>query len=1120
MRKVMLFLLLLLAGEVFGAVVTESEARQTAMAFMSARGKTQADMPVQLSARKAAKRSATASDYYIFNMGNGQGYVVVSGDDRTVPILGYADEGAIVEGDIPDGLQYLLDGYSEQMEWLDANGIDESYNACEARATRKASARTAIAPLIQTRWNQGAPYNNFCPEIDGEKAVTGCVATTLAQLMYYHKLPQESTTAIPGYPITTEDKDKNAYTLNVPQRNATVFDWNNMTKTYADNATGAAADAVATLMLYCGSALQMTYGLSANGGSSAYSEAIPYALKTYFGYDGGVHHTYRSNYSYVEWVDLIYGELSEGRPVALGGQSTGGGHSFICDGYQSDDYFHINWGWGGSSDGYYRLSLLNPYEQGIGGSSTLDGFSYSQDAVIGIQPPVSGNKDYCLSLEGLRLGSSNTQKTSMTFTRTNGEFTDISLYFLVFCYNQGSTAFDFAVQLVDGSNQVVKTFYEETKTMTWNQYNTGDNNSGKGRTITGISIPSSVADGTYYIKVASRPSGTNTWQECFDGDRYQLTAVISDDELTITVPRPSAVYPTQATLSLNENVHGYLTQGYEQEVTANITGGSIDYHGNVILCVNKKPVMGKTLDIPAGQSVIAHYAYIPSEYGNNELALYRGLTRDSNNEIIGSGLIGSSKTVTINESDASNTQTIGVNHIITNLTSDNKLYGNAVHIKVTVSNPSTTNSYVSKLNCSLRKYNKMTDDVKDYIDAEVQSKTVEIAKSESEINLSTAEIDFVYDGVEAGKAYRMRFTYTQGYTEDGKTKKKTVEAYITDPYEMGEGYLVYDSDGSISISPKDDVNLETALCVDLTAISDFTGITVTPSSNPNCLYLLKSDATVPSSLTGANVVKDGVAEQITLTDASDFWSPIEFTANQMSYSRTFTVPAGESGGWSTIMLPFDVAKVEVEGKTVDWFHSASDTGKNFWVKTFTGDGSGKVYFDFADEMKANVPYIIAVPGNDWGEDWKMTGKVVTFISKENQVLKATQVMKQSGDVYNFCGTTKSEKVKDVYMLNDGGNKFVKKTDETSSGAFRAWFGGSAISSLSRQALSIGSGSPTGISEMEDGKMKIENGVYDLQGRRMESSIFNSPLGSAACNKQESSLKKGLYIKNGKKILVR
>ena len=1055
---------------------------------------------IRRKARAATAPSAAESSYYVFNVGTGDGFVIVSGDDRTPEILGYADSGSFSEDNMPDGLRWLLDGYAEQMEWLDDNGLDESYEACASRTSRKAPARTAIAPLIKTRWNQGAPYNAYCPEINGEKAVTGCVATSLAQLMYYHKWPLESTTAIPGYTVTTKDENKNAYTLTVPILSAIALNWNAMTNTYADNATGDAADAVAELMQYCGSALQMIYGLRANGGSSSFSENIPYALNTYFGYDGGVRHAYRKAYSYAEWVSLIYSELSDGRPVALGGQATGGGHSFVCDGYQGDDYFHINWGWGGKSDGYYRLSLLNPYEQGIGGSSTLDGFSYSQDAVIGIQPPVSGNKDYFLSLEGLRLGSSDAYSASKTFKRTDGNFTDISLYFLVFCYNQGSTDFDFAVQLVDGNNEVVQTFYEETKTMLWSGYNTGDNNSGRGRTITGISIPSSVADGTYYIKVTSRPNDTDAWQECFDGDRYQLTAVISGDELTITVPIPATVLPSAATIAVtgDTEAEGYLTKGYEQEVTASITGGAIDYHGNVVLRVNGTAVMGKVLDIPAGQTVDAHFSFIPTEPGDNKLTLWNAKSEGTQ--------IGSEATVNIKESDATDNLELSFVSQINNLSSDGKLYGNALRATITVGNTSTTNTYAGKMNCSLRKWTITTTDNGDgsysisasWISTALNTYPLVVGKN------SSKTMAIAFDGLETtdeNTRYSVRVTYQNSAIEN-----KVAEGVHLglDQNEFGtleviNGYSLGDATGTTTLyAPSAAIDAGNACFVDLTTLGTLDAITVTPSSNPNCLYLLASGATTPSDLTGKNVVKGTTAESIALTDGNDFYSPIDFTAEDISYTRTFSRAATSTGGWNVLYLPFTATTVKANGTEIDWFHSSSDTGKDFWLKTMTGDDSGTVYFDFAKNLTANTPYIIALPGDDFG-DKQLTDKPITFTGS-NAVISATANGSLNGNSYKFCGSTVGQSHSDAYMLNTTGTRFIKGT--ATLPAFRAWIEAANISSLSRAALVIGDGDIQGISTIENDKEKNDS-WYTLDGRKVGSI---------------SSAKKGIYIRNGKMII--
>lgn len=627
LRCCLAVLLLLPTLSLCAGSVSEAEARQKVQAFLQQRGKKTSSQRVKL--MKKGRRTGTSASsvgYYLFNLGETDGFVIVSGDDRTTAILGYADSGSINEDDMPDGLRYLLEGYEEQM----ANIPDE------VEAPLHTSSREAISPLISTNWNQGKPYNNLCPTIDGKHVVTGCVATSMAQVMFYHKYPTTPCAPIPAYSTNTLNSAKEEIELAIPALGATSFDWNNMISNYESggNVVGTTEEqlAVATLMQYCGSSIEMMYGL---GTSSAYNEAIPFALKTYFGYDGGITHAYRKNYSYDAWINLIYNELAAKRPVILGGQSMGGGHSFVCDGYDTNDhagadgdYFHMNWGWGGSSDGYFLLSVLQPWEQGIGGSSTLDGFSFAQDVVFGILPPVDGNADYCMSLEGQHLGGDDKAKSSITYNRNgDGAFTGISIYYDVWNYYYGSHAFDVALQLQDGNGNVKATLSSaETSELTWNKHHS---------TTSNVSIPSTVANGTYYIKVMSRLRDAGSWQECYDGDAYKMTATIADNQLTINVPIPGNVMPTTATLS----VTGDYLYGHEQTVTAAITGGEGPYNGDVILRVDDKAVVGTIVNIAAGETKELQFSYIPNRAGNNTVELYNSRT--------GGSRIGTAKTINI-----------------------------------------------------------------------------------------------------------------------------------------------------------------------------------------------------------------------------------------------------------------------------------------------------------------------------------------------------------------------------------------------------------------------------------------------------------------------------------------
>ena len=665
MRKIFIILVLMTCG-ITGAwadEVSEEEALELAQQFVSGLD-TRKSAPSSRKVRKSVPTVMAAGQVYglyVFNVTENRGFVVVSNDDQTTPILGFGKNCNIDIDNLPDNMRYWLQGYADQIAWLRTQDTQTS-GARQKKAPKRVGSHptAAIGPLVTTHWDQDAPYNNLCPKIGVERTVTGCVATTMAQLMYYHYAQNHfsaASTVIPEY--TTRTKS-----LRIDALSATGFAWGDMTTTYGKESSTDAKSAVATLMQYCGAALQMDYDLASNGGSSSYNEAIPFALKTYFGYDGGIRHCYRKNYSYDTWVDLIYSELANNRPVALGGQSCGGGHSFICDGYkyQDDtDYFHINWGWGGSSDEYYVLSVLQPWEQGIGGSSTLDGFSFGQDAVIGIQKPVDDNVDYCMSLERLDLGGSDATKM-FTRTASTDPFTGISLYYVVYDYYYGSNAFDTAVQLVDGTGQVVQTLGRtENQTKTWNQTISA--------TLSNLSILSGVDNGTYYVKVMSKLHGDTNWQECYDGDAYKLTATVSDNNLTINVPIPANVNPKSVTLTFPDT-NDYMT-GHEQTVTATITGGTGNYNGDVVLRVNGTAIMGQVVNIPAGESETLTFKFIPKKCGSNTIALY-----DSRS---GGSPIGLSQSVNIAfvlDNSVNNTSIIDANH---DTKTDAKLYGRTLY---------------------------------------------------------------------------------------------------------------------------------------------------------------------------------------------------------------------------------------------------------------------------------------------------------------------------------------------------------------------------------------------------------------------------------------------------------
>ena len=355
--------------------VTRSQAEEVARQFMNANGMSSQIAEMAYKSPRHGQAYAENAYYYVFNAPNSRGYVIVSGDDRTPEVLGYAYKGSFDEAKLPQHVKAFLQTYADEIQYLDDAGIAEMQ-----RAPRRAGEADyeAIEPLVSSRWDQDAPYNDLCPN----GCPTGCAATSTAQVMYHHKWPAATTAEIPSYRTDT----RNYYQAAVPA--GTEFNWDAMLDTYKRTSSSESRQAVAELMSYVGRSIKMDYDFF---GSGAYSSDMSPALSEYFDYQ--VTHLFRKNYPLEAFEDSIYQQLAKGCPVIFNGMSTGGGHSFVVDGYDKDHYFHVNWGWGGQDDNYFLLSILNPYNNtSIGSSSSEDGFSFDQDVIFlqpGRQTPLS-----------------------------------------------------------------------------------------------------------------------------------------------------------------------------------------------------------------------------------------------------------------------------------------------------------------------------------------------------------------------------------------------------------------------------------------------------------------------------------------------------------------------------------------------------------------------------------------------------------------------------------------------------------------------------------------------------------------------------------------------------------
>lgn len=337
--------------------------------------------------------------YYIFQIED-KGFVIVSGDERMPDILAYSESTTFDIDNIPPAVRYWLDCYEEvyqQLNYISAVPVPHIQADIDP---------LGIPPLLgEIQWGQGTPYNQQCPSYAGEKCLTGCVATAMAQVMKFHEYPAK------GQGTSSYRSETNRISI-TRDLNNDVFKWEDMLDQYKGNYSTLNANAVATLMASCGAAVQMDYGINSQGGSGAYQTDLLAAFVENYSYDPDAAVLLRSYCSTDDWHTLLINELNEGRPVNYAGHSTrDGGHSFVIDGYRPNPMsnypdYHVNWGWNGSCDGYYQIANLQPVEGG--NVATLDGFNSSQQMTIHIHPDDGIDEHFIfLGTEKLRTSVSN-----------------------------------------------------------------------------------------------------------------------------------------------------------------------------------------------------------------------------------------------------------------------------------------------------------------------------------------------------------------------------------------------------------------------------------------------------------------------------------------------------------------------------------------------------------------------------------------------------------------------------------------------------------------------------------------------------------------------------------------
>ena len=368
MRKTLLSLCLtaLTLGNLLAGPVSQQKAQKLGAKFLSTTTLAQKNADIQLDLVSiAANRDAT--DYFVFNVSNGEGFVIVAADDRVKPILAYSTTGSFDPNNMSEGFQFTLDGFQEEIQYVREHNLSATPDiAVEWNAVSKTGSlnrgeqtRAVVGPLCQTLWNQNFPWNSQCPEDEegsGGHVYAGCVATAMGMVMKFWEWPAQGVGSHSYFPQGYEQQSANF--------GETEYHFELMPNTLDSTSTEEEYFHIAQLLHHLGISVDMQYS---GQGSGAYSDDVPPVLRNHFRYNCDDHIT---NYSYwgwggytnEQWTQMLKdGGLDELLPLYYSGsdESGAGGHAFVCDGYDENDYFHFNWGWSGRDNAWCPIGALN-----------------------------------------------------------------------------------------------------------------------------------------------------------------------------------------------------------------------------------------------------------------------------------------------------------------------------------------------------------------------------------------------------------------------------------------------------------------------------------------------------------------------------------------------------------------------------------------------------------------------------------------------------------------------------------------------------------------------------------------------------------------------------------------
>ena len=1032
--------------------IDKPSALSNAKAFLSSRG-----LPLELSATDAVAypRSGQSNQacFYVFNAVGNQGFVIASANDCANPILGYSDKGHVDLNNMPDGLRSLLGFYQEELDQLITQ--DENGEIVKSNGPRHSMsvARYPIKPLLTKFFGHPSPYKDKNPQRNDSICASGCATIALSEILAYYSYPA----VFPAQASYTTETQQ----IVVPELPDAAIDWSNIKSNYTIEAYNKVEkEAVATLVRYVGQGLKSDY--MTTGGTSSRANMLVSLVKK-LGYNCSSM-TYATTKLVNEWEDIIYDDLSHGRPILVTGSNIaprGSGHAFVIDGYDQDDYYHIDWGWTADAQGYFRLMGLSPYKD-------TNTYTYMRNVAFlyNVEPKTTYVKDNTIP------PYSNLQLTKLVIS--NGFITTTSKNMLT-----ANKEFIQGLGLVDASNQLVKVV--ETDTMTFK--------SGQSISKTWEFVDcSDVKDGNYRLYPVSKLSdGDGIWHfsQCNSVNAFAY-AKVSKGKPTLSVGKAVVYNSFYCDSSLT------FVQGAARNLYLNLTNNTMDqFNQRLYLFEDDFPIHYTIARVPTRSTNDLEFLYFPKTTGEHTLKLCTDTARKT---VLFERKVDVKKSVSYK---------LSFTYEVDNYDADNGyLYGNKIRVRFKVTNTGTTN-YDDFIRVLLRQYS--WNDTRKFV--------AHIPAGE------TREYEYVSQDLIYGVSYPLSVYYKATSTADNTVA--TTRAFNIN-FKPRRGLCYWKADGKLYASAPQSgqyVVPEDAVAISLIGNTTVPS-SIVPNSNPNTLYYVTKKY---ANLNNLNQIVEDKADHITLTDGYSCFVPLDFKATNINYTRTFEkgfMGRRNENNWSTIVLPFTVQEVyKMDDETrIDWFKPNDESGsKDFWVRQFYGEEGLSVYFNNAPEMAANVPYIITVPGDYKGEEYSLVGKPIVFSAYQADVISRKPIADARN--FNFQGSYSETDTQGdyVYFLDeeDRGNHFVYSSGVNTTRPFRAYFA-SETEPTDAPVLHIASyiDIPTAIEEV-DGRQATTQGVtrvYSISGTMVKQ------ISNATPSEILRDLPSGLYIINGKKYL--